>query len=324
MASKLIQPPDASPTGLGTLFSQYAAYFHRLADDWTCDETGEISKVTLWVSFLNDMLPQGGLAGVHLSVHADIPADPPQEPRSKPGAPLAQWDLGPSEFALTPHVGPVSGHFWDPLLGQHELGADTQVWQLDCFVPQGQRFIQQEGAMYWLCASVDAGDGGATLCGWKTCPAAPGAAVWTDDQLPGPPPASWTAMQDPAWHQRPGAPLGLSFAIEAVPTPPPPGAARSASAAPPPDPVPHPADAGNDWSCDPTGVLAYAAGWLGGAALEFQGVNLAGPGVAQAYILRAAAIAMASLRARYEDTGGAEPIDSAAHPRRWRELPDDA
>jgi signal transduction histidine kinase len=105
------------------------------------------------------MLPQGGLAGVHLSVHADIPADPPQEPRSKPGAPLAQWDLGPSEFMLAPHIGPVSEYFWDPMLGQQPLGTDTQIWQLDCFIPQGQRFLQQQGTIYWLDAFVVTGDG---------------------------------------------------------------------------------------------------------------------------------------------------------------------
>lgn len=69
-------------------------------------------------------------------------------------------------------------------------------------------------------------------------------------------------------------------------------------------------------------MLAYAAGWLGGAAMEFRGVRLAGPGVAQAYILRSAAIALAGSKARYEDAGSAEPIGSAAHPRRWREMPD--
>ena len=89
--------------------------------------------------------------------------------------------------------------------------------------------------------------------------------------------------------------------------------------------MPHPADTGPgvpDWRCEPPEVLAYAADWLGGAIPEFQGVPLDGPGVAQAYILRAAAITLAHYEARYEDVGSAEEINGTAHPQRWREVPD--
>ena len=343
MAIKFFQPPDANPTGLDTLFSQYPMGFRKLADDWICNETGEIDKVTLWVSFLNDMLPQGGLVGVHLSVHADIPASPPTNPYSKPGQCLAQWDLVPPEFSLAPHIGPVSEYFWDPMLGQTPLGTDTQIWQLDCFIPQGQRFLQQQGTIYWLDAFVITGDQGA-LCGWKTCPngVAPDAAVWTDDPSPEPPPESWAAMQYPAWHQTPGEPLNLSFAIETVPvatttrpatttTRPPTTTTGPATTAPPATtqppgvPVPHPADTGPgapNWSFGLTEVLAYAAGWLNGGVLSFLGTPLTGPGVAQAYILRMAAIAMAHYQGRYEDVGSAEPINGVAHALRWQSLPD--
>jgi len=188
MPNKFIQPPDAGPTGLSAPFDQSAARVRKLADDWTCGEDGEISKVTLWVSFLDDALPKGGVAGVRLGVRADAPADP-----GRPGAPLAQWDLEPSELSLSPHVGPVTGRFWDPATGQ-ALGADTQVRRLDCFVPKGQRFIQRRGATYWLCAFVVAGEGAAP-CGWRTFHMAPGAAAWTDDELRDPPTASWAAMR---------------------------------------------------------------------------------------------------------------------------------
>ena len=354
MANKFFQPPDINPTGLDTLFSQYVQGFRKLADDWVCNETGEIDKVTLWVSFLNDAVPQGGLAGVHLSVHADIPASPPTNPYSKPGALLAQWDLGPSEFTLAPHIGPVSEYFWDPMLGQQPLGTDTQIWQLDCFIPQGQRFPQQQGTIYWLDAFVTTGDQGTTLCGWKTSPngMAPDAAVWTDDPAPEPPPSSWTAMQYPGWHQSPGMPLNLSFAIETVPaatttrpatttgpatttrpattttgpaTTTRPATTPPATTQPPGTTVPHPADTGPgapNWRFGLTEVLAYAAGWLNGSVLSFLGTPLAGPGVAQAYILRMAAIALAHYQGRYEDVGSAEPINSPAHAFRWRSLPD--
>jgi len=89
--------------------------------------------------------------------------------------------------------------------------------------------------------------------------------------------------------------------------------------------VPHPADTGPgtpDFRCEPAEVLAYAAAWLGGGALEFQGTPLTGPGVASAYILRAAAITLAHFQARYGDVGSADPVNSVAHPQRWQALPD--
>jgi len=89
--------------------------------------------------------------------------------------------------------------------------------------------------------------------------------------------------------------------------------------------VAHPADTGPgvpDGRCEPAEVLAYASVWLGGGVLEFQSTPLTGPGVAEAYILRAAAITLAHFQARYEDVGSAEPINSVAYPQRWQGLPD--
>jgi hypothetical protein len=85
----------------------------------------------------------------------------------------------------------------------------------------------------------------------------------------------------------------------------------------------HPSDVGPpDWTCQPVEVLAWANTWLGGSSLSFQGTPLVGGGVAQAYILRSAAIALAHFQARYRDIGSLASINSTSHPQRWQELPD--
>jgi hypothetical protein len=86
----------------------------------------------------------------------------------------------------------------------------------------------------------------------------------------------------------------------------------------------HPCDANSaDWTCQPAEVLAWASTWLSGGALSFLGTPLTGSGVAQAYILRASAIALANFQARYRDVGSLTSINGRGHPQRWQELPDE-
>lgn len=54
-----------------------------LADDFRCTESGTITNIHIWGSWLADAEDRG--ATFVLSLHKDIPADPPQRPFSQPG-----------------------------------------------------------------------------------------------------------------------------------------------------------------------------------------------------------------------------------------------
>jgi hypothetical protein len=54
-----------------------------LADDFRCTESGTITNIHIWGSWLADAEDRG--ATFVLSLHKDIPADPPLPPFSQPG-----------------------------------------------------------------------------------------------------------------------------------------------------------------------------------------------------------------------------------------------
>ncbi|HWP40842.1 MAG TPA: hypothetical protein VNL70_07940 [Tepidisphaeraceae bacterium] len=176
------QLPDLTPTGMDVLASRAMPgtnLFKLLADDFLCTQTGPITDIHIWGSWLNDRLPQvpdptGVLvpdpAGVRfkLSIHADIPAGPNQ-PYSKPGAELWSAVFGPNDFTVRLyHTLPqtTSGEaFYDPNTGQ-VLGVDYNIWQYN-FTSIKNPFVQQQGTIYWLDVQAYPATDEAFF-GWKT------------------------------------------------------------------------------------------------------------------------------------------------------------
>jgi hypothetical protein len=143
-----------------------------LADDFLCTQSGPITDIHLWGSFLHDILPNGGPANLNvtLTIYADIPAGP--LPWSQPGQPLWSMTFGPNQFAAG-LCWPSQGEWWhDPSI-LSPLGwipnADSNIWQLDFYIPATNAFQQVSNTIYWLGAQYTPVTGDTNYSfGWKT------------------------------------------------------------------------------------------------------------------------------------------------------------
>ncbi len=163
------QLPDLTPTGLDVLAGQQTpnagTAFKIVADDFQCTETGPITDVHIWGSWLNDILPQGNPNNVlfKLSIDANIPA-PPTGGFSQPGATL--WSSTFSTGTFTSRVWSTGQEgFYDPNLHQ-VIGTDSTDYQYN-FENIPNPFVQQQGTIYWLDVQAVPLDTSAFF-GWKT------------------------------------------------------------------------------------------------------------------------------------------------------------
>jgi PEP-CTERM motif len=202
--AKWVQPPDLSPQGLDVLATQPKI----LADDFLCTQTGPITDIHIWGSWLND---QTRIAGFHLSIHGDIPAGP--NGPSMPGAELWSKDFSPGQFTARTFA-TADEHFFDPNTNTI-LGPDTQVLQYNFLIPESAAFIQTKGTIYWLDVQAVANAPEPAFFGWKTSSQHfNDDAVWGDTPASGGP-ITWHELIDP----RDNHSLDLSFVLTTVPEP---------------------------------------------------------------------------------------------------------
>ena len=69
---KWVQMPDVTNTGIDIRCDMNDGIPRVLADDFKCIETGPITDVHFWGSWLNDI--KGNIEKIHLSLHQDVPA----------------------------------------------------------------------------------------------------------------------------------------------------------------------------------------------------------------------------------------------------------
>ncbi len=124
-----------------------------LADDFLCTETGPITDIHLWGSWLDDIFPNnsGGVAdpgevAFHLSIHSDIPANAAMY--STPGELLWEMDFLPGSFRNRPWATSTE-RFFDPL-NNVVIGFDTHVIQYNFLIDPADAFVQTAGEIYWL------------------------------------------------------------------------------------------------------------------------------------------------------------------------------
>ena len=172
-----------------------------LADDFLCTQSGPITDIHIWGSWLFDQFPinsangttDPGFVDFHLSIHKDVPKDT-SNPYSHPGDLLWEMDFAPGDF--TDRLWTDSNErFFDPEANQI-IGFDTQVIQYNFLIDPTDAFDQVEGTIYWLDVSAISIDPGA-IFGWKTS-----ADHWNDDSVYGQIPAtgqttSWNELIDP-------------------------------------------------------------------------------------------------------------------------------
>jgi hypothetical protein len=220
--AKWFQLPDLQ-NGMDVLatFSVNGNPYHKiLADDFLCTQTGPITDIHIWGSWLNDRYPVDPNGTIipplfHLSIHSDIPATATSP--SRPGDALWSMNLLPTASRI---YAQSSERFFDPNVNQI-IGFDTQVWQYNFLLSPTEAFSQKEGTTYWLDVQVmpQGGDTAAApyAFGWKTS-----SQHWNDwavfgdnTVFGGPVVPGWGDLRDPAT----GLPLDMAFVLTTVPEP---------------------------------------------------------------------------------------------------------
>jgi hypothetical protein len=159
---KWLQEPEQGPEGVDVSLGT------PLADDFVCTQSGPITDVHFWASFLNDLLPAGGPGSLTLTltIYEDVPVGP-GNPYSHPGKPLWGQTFAPGQYQAANNF--TSQEWWhDPAVSAWIPNADTNMYQFDFYIDPGEAFRQVEGTIYWLGVSNNAAGGANFSFGWKT------------------------------------------------------------------------------------------------------------------------------------------------------------
>ncbi len=180
-----------------------------LADDFVCTQTGPITGIHLWGSWLNDQVQTNALTFT-LAIYSDVPAtnSPVGQTPSHPGSLLWTESFAPNQY---------NESFWsfgqeaflDPASSSIQ-GPDSQIWYY-CFYPTN--IFTQQGTtaapvVYWLMAYAQLPVGNAINFGWKST-----TSVQNDTSVYAPWPGS-VPVGNPGWtptKSENGSPLDLAF-----------------------------------------------------------------------------------------------------------------
>jgi HYR domain. len=183
-----------------------------LADDFLCNQTGPVTDIHLWGSWLQDRIDPNVL--FTLSIWSDVPkkTNGTVVVPSHPGVQLWSEPFGPNEYYQCLYTNRLE-QFYDASVSAI-LGLDTNVYYL-CFYPKNP-FIQQGTATaptnYWLAVNAQTTAGSQFTFGWhNSYEYYNDTAVWGN----GPVPAAWTPMTDPQ-----GVPLSMAFKVTTPTNPP--------------------------------------------------------------------------------------------------------
>jgi len=214
--------PDMSPTGLDVLATYGGFYFNGagfeqlgnkiLADDFLCTESGPITDIHIWGSWLFDAPDPNGY--FHLSIHSDIPDTDGTGPLySMPGNVLWSRDLIPTHERI---YGSAIEQFYDPNT-TNLLGPDNVVFQYNFLIDPIDAFVQTNGDIYWLDVQyVPNAPSTTNLFGWKTSlDHFQDDAVFGDNLIPGGDPLlqGWTELVYPPGHPLEGQSMDMAFVI---------------------------------------------------------------------------------------------------------------
>ena len=222
------QLPDMDPTGLDVL-ATYGGYWFNpaggfyeqlgnkiLADDFVCTETGPITGIHIWGSWLNNAPNPNGY--FHLSIHSDIPDPDGTGPLySMPGDVVWERNVPLWEERI---YGTANEQFYDPNT-TNILGPDNLVFQYNFLIDPADAHVQTAGSTNWLDVQfVPFAPNTTNLFGWKTSrDHFNDDAVFGDNLFPGGvPPAGWNELIYPPGHMMEGQSMDLAFVIS-VPEP---------------------------------------------------------------------------------------------------------
>ena len=201
------QLPDLTSTGMDV--DMYAA---SLADDFRCAETGPITGVHFWASFLDDVLPTKGADSLEFEVnlYANQPADN-LIPWSRPGQLLWSYQVAPYSYNVDQVTNNTPEGWFDPASKVYEPDNHKRAYQYNiCFDDEEETFVQKVGTIYWIEIKEVPSNDTRYVFGWKTTQQTlqwNDSAVWLHTTM------GWLAMAYPDDHVYEALPLDLAFVI---------------------------------------------------------------------------------------------------------------
>ncbi len=213
VTSKWFQPPDLETTGIDVLVSEP----YLLADDFECTESGLITEINIWGSWMYDHLPFGwdqDAVDFTLSFHEDIPDSESSTGYSMPGEVLWYRTFSPGEFRSFVWADSILEGWLKPP-SEYGFPVDSTCWVYRFQIDPEDAFYQAGTAgtpvVYWLDVQAAPYDDLADF-GWKTS-----RVHWNDDAVwvQGSEPYSglWNELRYPWEHPWPGESIDLAFEL---------------------------------------------------------------------------------------------------------------
>lgn len=206
--SKWVQFPDLDTTGIDV----NATSEYILADDFLCTETGLITDIHVWGSWLYDENDPN--TTFILSIHGDIPDSLSPNGYSMPGNVYWYKVFEPGEYVERVYAGNIEEGWMNPP-EDYTFPGDHICFQYNFHIGTAGAFMQQgtseEPVVYWL--DVQAIPSAAGLYfGWKTS-----LDHWNDDAVWGvgaePFTGPWNELIYPPGHDMQGHSIDLAFVI---------------------------------------------------------------------------------------------------------------
>jgi uncharacterized repeat protein (TIGR01451 family) len=155
---KMHYPQMPDPNG----WDVHATHPMVCADDWRCSETGDITDIHFWGSWLGDN--PGTITQFNIWILSDIPKPYTNVLHSKPGKIL--WYREISDFSIRGPFTGDQGWYWPE---DHDwINHDHQrYYQYNIFLDEADWYTQNRGTIYWLgiSAVVQEPD---KIWGWKS------------------------------------------------------------------------------------------------------------------------------------------------------------
>jgi|GEM_PF-2130637 len=138
-----------------------------LADDFMCMETGLITDIHIWGSWLNDVVPWNDMPMFKLGIWSDNPNGPAGY--SQPAELLCEFAFEQDQYSMDLYAEvPDDEWFYWPHLGNAQFPGDSMVYKLNFYIPESQICMQDSGTIYWLSVNVMANAGANYEFGWKS------------------------------------------------------------------------------------------------------------------------------------------------------------
>jgi hypothetical protein len=159
------QLPDVSLQGwdVNSTFAVEWCCSVKVADDWTCSETGWVQDIHWWGSWMDDVV--GEISYFRIEIYSNDPGPP-----SKPDRLLWEYNASYTGLHVEEFQTATAIEGWlCPCCGAAIKPDHMLYYQYNLDLPETAWFEQEQGEIYWLSIQAVMGTGGQPGCwGWKT------------------------------------------------------------------------------------------------------------------------------------------------------------